>query len=211
TGLYMRAVVEGYGIPRVPPDESLRAELLALAETEGAEVLHARLTTVDPEAAATIDPRNVRRVIRALEVYEKSGVPISVLQQRNPPPYHILQLGLTRERQHLYGRADQRIAAMLDAGLVAEVQGLLDAGVPPACEAMSGLGYRETVAFLRGELLSEAALAEEIGRNTRRFIRTQYNWFRLTDPAIHWFDLGEISYEEIEAVVDLWLHGASQE
>ncbi len=205
TGLYVRAVVEGYGIPRVPPDEALRASLFAVAEAEGHAALHARLAEVDPEAAATIDARNVRRVVRALEVYRKSGTPISVLQRKQAPPYRILQIGLTRERERLYERADRRIAAMLDAGLIAEVQRLLDEGVPADCEAMSALGYRETVAFLRGELPSKDALAAEIGRNTRRFIRTQSNWFRPTDPTIHWFDLDAQPYEAIEAFVGEWL------
>lgn len=207
TGLYIRAVVEGYGIPRVPPDEKLRERLFALAETEGAAALHARLLGVDPEAAASIDPRNVRRVVRALEVYEKSGVPISVLQRKTPPPYRFLQIGLSRPRASLYARVDQRIAAMLVAGLADEVCRLLDAGVPPECEAMSGLGYHETVAFLRGELATEAELAAEIGRNTRRLIRAQANWFRPDDPNIHWFDLDEAEYLEMTLLVGQWLTG----
>lgn len=207
TGLYVRAVVEGYGIPRVPPDEALRDELFALAEREGHEALHARLAAVDPEAAESIDARNVRRVVRALEVFEKSGTPISVLQRKQPPPYRILQIGLTRERERLYERVDRRIEAMLDAGLVAEVEGLLASGVPADCEAMSGLGYRETVAYLAGEVPDEEALAREIGRNTRRFIRAQGNWFRPGDPDIHWFDLDEQPYEAIERVVGGWLAG----
>ncbi|MGH2543612.1 MAG: tRNA (adenosine(37)-N6)-dimethylallyltransferase MiaA [Ardenticatenaceae bacterium] len=205
TGLYVRAVVEGYGIPRVSPDEALRAELFAFAQEHGHEALHERLARVDPEAAAAIDARNVRRVVRALEVYEKSGAPISLLQRRNPPPYRILQIGLTRERERLYERADRRIAAMLEAGLVAEVRRLLEDGVPPTYESMSGLGYRETVAFLGGEIPTLEALAEEIGRNTHRLIRSQYNWFRPSDPKIHWFDLDQVSYETIEGFVTAWL------
>src|SRR5690606_21236625 len=148
TGLYVRAVVEGYGIPRVPPDPALRARLRDEAEREGPKHLHDRLAKVDPEAAASIDPRNIRRVIRALEVYEHTGQPISVLQRKRPPPYRFLQIGLTRERRVLYDRIDARIQAMLAAGLVDEVRSLLEAGVNPESEAMSGLGYRETVAYL---------------------------------------------------------------
>jgi tRNA dimethylallyltransferase len=205
TGLYVKAVVEGYGIPEVPPEEAVRKRLFAIAEQQGAEALYQRLTEVDPTAAEGIDGRNVRRVVRALEVYEVTGTPISVLQGKTPPPYRILQLGLTRPREILYQRADARIVMMLEQGLVAEVQQLLDAGVPAECEAMSGLGYRETVAYLRGDLADEQALAQEIGRTTRRLIRTQSNWFRATDPAITWFDLETISFEAIEAFVVEWV------
>jgi len=205
TGLYVRAVVEGYGIPRVPPDEVLREKLFAFAEKFGCEALHERLIEVDPEAATTIDARNVRRVIRALEVYEKSGTPISVLQRKTPPPYQILQIGLIRARERLYERVDRRIEAMLKAGLIEEVKTLLDADVQHDCPAMSALGYRETVAFLNGQIATEEELAQEIGRNTRRFIRTQSNWFRKNDPRIHWFDLDNQPYEEVEAFVEDWL------
>ena len=210
TGLYVRAVVEGYGIPRVPPDETLRGKLFAFAEKFGCEALHERLVEVDPEAATAIDTRNVRRVVRALEVYEKSGTPISVLQRKTPPPYHILQIGLIRVRERLYERVDRRIEAMLAAGLIDEVRQLLSAGVPPDCAAMSALGYRETVAFLGGQIATEEELAQEIGRNTRRFIRTQSNWFRRNDPRIHWFDLDEQPYEEIEQFVEGWLGQGSR-
>lgn len=206
TGLYVRAVVEGYGIPRVPPDENLRAHLWAEAEAEGPETLHARLAQVDPEAAGSIDPRNVRRVIRALEVYQRTGTPISVLQRKRPPPYRFFQIGLTRDRAKLYERIDARIQAMLEAGLVEEVRGLLEAGVDPESEAMSGLGYRETIAYLRGEIPTLDELAHEIGRNTRAFVRRQYNWFRLTDPAIHWFNLDGVAYEAIREAVAAWLY-----
>ncbi|MGB0388746.1 MAG: tRNA (adenosine(37)-N6)-dimethylallyltransferase MiaA [Ardenticatenaceae bacterium] len=205
TGLYVRAVVEGYGIPRVPPDEVLRAKLVAFAEKFGHEALHERLVEVDPEAATAIDGRNVRRVVRALEVYEKSGTPISVLQRKTPPPYQILQIGLIRAREGLYERVDRRIAAMLEAGLIDEVKRLLEAGVSTECPSMSALGYRETVAFLGGQLATVEELAHEIGRNTRRFIRTQSNWFRRTDRRIQWFDLEEQPYEEIEHFVGEWL------
>ncbi len=205
TGLYVKAIVEGYGIPEVPPNEAVRARLFAISEADGVEALHQQLVAVDPDAAATIDARNVRRVVRALEVYEVTGTPISVLQQKQPPPYRVLQLGFIRPREMLYQRVDARIERMLTQGLVDEVQGLLDKGIPADSEAMSGLGYRETVAYLRGDLPDLATLAQEIGRTTRRFIRTQSNWFRLTNPAIQWFDLEETGYQDVEAFVEGWL------
>jgi len=113
TGQYVRAVVEGWRVPRVPPDARLRAEMEAQVERDGAEALHARLARLDPVAAERIDPRNVRRVIRALEVCLITGQPISEQQGKQPPPYRILQIGLTMERAALYARADRRVEAMV--------------------------------------------------------------------------------------------------
>jgi tRNA dimethylallyltransferase len=126
TGQYVKAVVEGWGIPRVPPNEELREELYRQAEIEGEETLHARLREVDPMAAQRIDYRNVRRVVRALEVYLETGRPISELQRKKPPPYRILQIGLTLERQELYRRIDERVDRMVEGGLVEEVRGLVE-------------------------------------------------------------------------------------
>ena len=204
TGLYIKAVVEGWSIPRVPPNERLRAELYRLAELEGPEALHARLREVDPAAAARIDPRNVRRVVRALEVYAETGRPISELQRRSPPPYRTLQIGLTMEREELYRRIDARVERMLERGLVEEVRGLIERGYGLDLPAMSGLGYREMGLYLRGEIGLEEAI-RLIKRNTRRFVRHQYNWFRLDDPDIHWFDALSEPYDEIKELVASFL------
>ncbi len=200
TGQYVRAVVEGWGIPRVPPDEALRAALYAEAEATGHQALHARLRALDPVAAGRIDPRNVRRVVRALEVCLIAGRPISQLQRKRPPAYRMLQVGLTCPRAALYQRADERIDGMIAAGLVAEVRRLVEAGYDWHLPAMSGLGYREIGAFLRDETLLEEAV-RNIKRETRRFIRQQYNWFRLSDPHIHWFDVEAIAPSKLEAAV----------
>jgi len=189
TGQYVRAVTEGWNIPPVPPHWELRAELLELARQKGAAALHARLQALDPVAAAHIDPRNVRRVIRALEVGLVTGCPISEWQRKQPLDYHLLQLGLTMERSQLYQRADQRIERMIAHGLVSEVQALLAQGYDQELPAMSGLGYRQIVRYLQGHFSLEEAVTA-IKRDTRRFIRHQYNWFRLSDPRIRWFDMG---------------------
>jgi tRNA dimethylallyltransferase len=204
TGQYVRAVVEGWRIPRVPPNPELRAELEAEAEREGHGALHGRLARLDPIAAGRIDPRNVRRVIRALEVCTLTGRPISEQQGKRPPPYRIKQIGLTMEREALYARADARIAAMMAAGLEEEVSRLVKAGYGWNLPAMSGLGYVQFKPYFEGEATSKDVV-EEIKRDTRRFIRHQYNWFRLSDPAICWFDTGVIGAKEIEATVKLWL------
>lgn len=196
TGLYVRAVLDGLGIPEAPPDAALRAELEAYAAEQGALALHARLAALDPAAAGRIDARNVRRVVRALEVCLVTGRPISELQAAAPPPYRILRIGLTRPRAALYARIDQRVDAMLQRGLLAETQRLLEAGYAPQLPALTGLGYRQMIQYLQGEMSYDDAVAA-IKQQTRRFVRQQYTWFRLDDPRIAWFDLEEVGYGEI--------------
>lgn len=203
TGLYVRAVLEGLTIPHVPPNPDLRAELEALAEAQGPQALHARLAALDPDAARRIDPRNVRRVVRALEVTLLAGAPISHLQGAHPPPYAVLRVGLTRPRPALYARIDRRVDAMIEAGLVEEVRRLLEAGYSPSLPALTGLGYRQISQYLRGELsLAEAVAA--IKQQTRRFVRQQYTWFRLDDPRIRWFDLEVVTAADVVEAIRAW-------
>lgn len=187
TGLYVRAVTEGWTVPEVPPDPALRTELVERVEREGHEALHAELVRLDPVAAERIDARNVRRVIRALEVCHHTGRPISQQQEKHPPAYRLLWLGLTMERPLLYARIDARVERMMAQGLLAEVRSLRERGVSDDLPAMSGLGYRQMVQHLRGEVSRDEAVAL-IKRHTRRFVRQQYNWFRLDDPRIQWLD-----------------------
>lgn len=200
TGLYVRAVAEGWSIPRVAPSDELRARLQARAEAEGPEKLHAELEMVDPEAARRIDARNVRRVVRALEVFYETGQTFSSLQNRQPPPYRQLWIGLTMSRQALYARADARIQRMLDAGWAQEVQSLLNRGYREDLPSFSALGYHEVAACVRGELDREATITL-IRRHTRRFIRHQYAWFSLRDERIHWFNVTEPCHDSILALV----------
>jgi tRNA dimethylallyltransferase len=190
SGQWVKAVTEGWGIPRVPPDYELRARLEAQANAEGVDALHGQLAAIDPEAAQKIDARNLRRVIRALEVYQKTGVPISTHQKKSPPPYRVLQIGLTMPRTMLYERVDQRIDLMMERGLLAEVEGLAAAGFDWAMPAMMGLGYKQIGLYLQGEISLDEAVAL-IKKETRRFVRQQYNWFRLRDERIFWLDVGE--------------------
>lgn len=201
TGLYVRAVVEGLQIPRVAPNPERRAEL----EREPVAQLYARLQSLDPEAAAKILPNNARRIIRALEVIEATGEPMSKLQTRQPRPYRTIQIGLTMPREELYRRADARIDQMLAAGLVEEVRGLVARGYSFALPSMTGLGYREIGMYLRGEMTLDDAV-QLLKFNTHKFIRHQYNWFRPTDARIKWFDMTERAVvEKIEKVVEEFL------
>ena len=204
TGLYVRALLEGWTVPEVPPRPAVRRALEERAEREGHEALHRRLAEVDPAAAARIDSRNVRRVIRALEVYQATGEPISALQRKEPPGYRVFTIGLTMPRADLYRRIDERVDRMVEAGLVGEVRDLLARGYERGqgrdLPAMSGLGYRQIGQYLRGEVSLEEAIAL-IKRHTRRFVRQQYNWFRLSDPTIHWVDVTQPYRDQVEAWV----------
>lgn len=204
TGQYVQAVVEGWGIPRVAPHPALRADLDGFAATYGAAALHTWLATEDPAAAARIDYRNVRRVVRALEVLLISGQPISEAQERTPPPYTFRQIGLTRPRESLYARIDARVDQMVEAGLLEEVRDLLARGYGWELPSMSSLGYRQFSDYLTGEgELIDAVQA--IKRETRRFVRQQATWFREDDPAITWFNLDETDEATVVAEVAQWL------
>lgn len=203
TGQWVRAVVEGWSIPRVPPDPALRATLEAQAQAKGHAWLHQRLEDVDPQAAQKIDARNVRRVIRALEVYKKTGIPITEHQRKKAPPYLVLQIGLTMERELLYQRIDRRVDKMIELGLLQEVNNLVEAGYGWDNPAMLGLGYRQIGQYVRGQASLEEAVAL-IKKETRRFVRQQYNWFRLDDERIHWFDMGDglpAAYPKIKQLI----------
>ncbi|MGQ9677286.1 MAG: tRNA (adenosine(37)-N6)-dimethylallyltransferase MiaA [Chloroflexota bacterium] len=204
TGLYVRAVVEGLRIPRVAPNARLRAELERRAVDEGPEALYQELQRVDPEAAAQIDWRNVRRIIRAIEVYRATGHRISELRESQAPPYEVLMIGLTIERSELYRRIDQRVDRMIAAGLVDEVQRLVDMGYGFDTPAMSGLGYRQIGAYLRGEVSLPEAV-EAIKNETHRFARQQYTWFRLDDPRIRWYEARPGVEIDVERFVEAWL------
>lgn len=200
TGLYVRAIVEGFNIPRVPPNMPRRAELEQIPAPE----LYARLQTLDAEIAQTILPNNTRRVIRALEVIEATGAKMSAQQTRRPPPYTITQIGLSLPRPQLYERVDARIDKMLQDSLVDEVRGLVARGYAFDLPSMTSLGYREIGAYVRSEFSGEISLEEAVRllkSNTRKFIRHQANWFRPSDARIHWFDLSVSNYADIRKFV----------
>jgi tRNA dimethylallyltransferase len=198
TGLYVRAVVDTFSIPAVAPDPAFRVQL-EHEEEQAPGDLHARLQRVDPVAAGRIHPRNVRRLIRALEVFEHTGQPISVLQQRSDAVQKAVQVGLTMDRGALYRRIDARVDAQLRAGLVGEVQRLLARGYDPGLPAMQGLGYKEIVPYLQGQ----TDLTEAIGqlrRNTRRFAKRQYTWFR-RDRRVQWLDVDDLAPDGVAAAI----------
>ena len=201
TGQYVRAVVEGWGIPEVPPQEELRHALVAL----DGEELFRWLQQLDPASAESIDPRNTRRLIRALEVTLVTGRPISALQSKQVPEYTIKLIGLTCEREELYRRIDLRVDRMMAEGLLDEVERLRQRGYGRELPSMSGLGYRQLWAYLAGESTLDKAV-ERIKFETHRYVRQQYTWFRPGDPHITWFDVQVSGWEqEVQKEVAGWL------
>jgi tRNA dimethylallyltransferase len=193
TPLYVNAVVEGWRIPRVPPDSRLRAELLAQAESKGVASLSERLSAVDPVAAARCGT-NVRRLVRALEIFQASGVPMSEQEGKGPPPFAALEIGLTMPREALYRAVDARVSEQIARGLVAEVRDLLARGVLVDAPAMSSIGYRQLLPYLRGEIDLDSAIAR-IQHDTHRYVRHQQTWLR-RNPRLIWFDVSEPGWHD---------------
>ena len=186
TGQYIRAVLEGWQVPEVPPHPEIRARWMALADEQGAPALWSELLSRDPAAQQTIDPRNVRRVLRALEVMEVTGRRWSELQQRRPlDPSQVQLIYVSLPREELYARADKHLIYMIEQGWVDEVRALLDelaargidADAAMRLPSMSSLGYREIAGVVRGQMTPDEAITQ-IKHATRRFIRAQDTWFR---------------------------------
>ena len=187
-GLYFRAIVDGL-FEGPGADPSLRKRLEGEAAQLGVDVLHKRLQTCDPESADRIHPNNLVRVIRALEVYELTGTPMSELQQQWHPEkqrYPFIAFGLTMPRALLYRRIEQRVDVMLANGLIAEVESLLAAGYARDSVALQSFGYRELIAYLDGDFTYLEAISQ-LKQNTRRFAKRQLTWFR-KDTRIEWLD-----------------------
>lgn len=196
SGLYIRAVIDGLDIPEAGPDPELRERFADLAVSESNEALHARLAAVDPETAARLHPNDVKRVIRALEVYEITGEPMSRMHERpkKGPNYPDAELfGLEMDRNRLYARIEARVDEQIRQGLVQEVAGLVEKGHDENLPSMQGLGYKEIIRYLRGEYDLETAVSL-LKRDTRRFAKRQYTWFR-ADKRIGW-----VSVDNTDAV-----------
>ncbi|TJY44592.1 tRNA (adenosine(37)-N6)-dimethylallyltransferase MiaA [Cohnella pontilimi] len=194
TGLYVESVCYGYNFQGDTGDEAFRERMAAYAEEHGAELLHARLAVVDPATADRLHPNDIRRVIRALEVWETTGKTLSETQAQSrgddkASPYRLCLLGLTMDRAELYRRINRRVDAMLADGLVEEVRQLLESGVPRSAVSMQGLGYKEVAACLRGETDYDTAV-EWLKRDTRHFAKRQLSWFRHMKDLV-WIDMDD--------------------
>ena len=209
TGQYVRALTEGWQIPPQKPDERMREAIEKWAEEIGAQALHEKLALIDPQAAEKMDYRNRRRTVRALEVIFKTGELFSRQRSKAPLPYRVKLIGLTRERPELYTRIDARIEKMLADGFEEEVRRLMEKGYEADTPAMSAIGYREMSATVRGEMSRKEAVML-IKRRTRLFVRRQANWFKPDDPNIRWFNMKNLSKEDVIAYIlseEGWLDG----
>lgn len=205
TGQYVWAVLENWAVPRVPPDLELRRRLEEKAVRGGAEELYDELKRLSPIAAARIDARNVRRVVRALEVSYFGGP----APAKRPPPFECLVIGLSAPRPELYRRIEARLKRMIAEGFIAEVEGLWGGGHVTGLPALSSIGYRQLAEHLAGKLSLKEAV-ESINIDSHRLVRQQYNWFKPADPRIHWFDITCEPYAEIVSLVTEFLSGVRQ-
>ena len=196
TPQYLRAMLEGWTVPEVAPDGELRARL----DEEPTEALYDRLSTLDPGAADRIGPANKRRLIRALEIFEKTGRTMTEQSGKSPPPYRFHVIGLTQPRRMLYARIDARVQRMYAAGWLDEVRALHDHGITAGHPSMSAHGYREALEVVSGQ----TSVADAIARTCfiiHRYVRHQQTWFRRFD-GVHWFDSSVVGWQDdaIESV-----------
>ena len=195
---YVNAVVEGWRIPEVPPNQDFRATCERELDEMGVEYLSARLREVDLESAERCGP-NPRRIIRALEVFHETGLPMSELQRKGPRPYQTLELLLDLPRPELYAAIDRRVDRNIDKGLVEEVRGLLAAGVDPDSPAFSSIGYRQLLPYLHGEQKLDQAI-DQIKHDSHRYVRHQQTWFR-KNPNLVTLDVRETDWRETGAAL----------
>jgi tRNA dimethylallyltransferase len=190
TGLYLWSLVERWQVPEVPPDPEYRKSIEEIAAKQGHAAVHDELARIDAVAAARIHPRNVRRVIRALELFRATGtLPSELLSRKGSVPPGSVIIGLGLDRARLFARADARVDRMIGQGFADEVRALLDMGFSASLPAMTSIGYREMIGYvLQGSDL-ETTVAH-IKRETRRLIRRQHAWFHPEDKRITWLDYG---------------------
>ena len=188
TGFYIKALTQGL-FEAEPVEPEIRLRLKKAAETTGLPHLYQRLAEIDPITASSVHPNDKYRIIRALEVFETTGIPISTYQQSHQfseKPYEMLKIGLNMDRDRLYERIDQRVEAMLSAGLLEEVRFLLKKGYGKSFKSMQTIGYKHMIAFLENEMSWDEAV-RTLKRDTRRYAKRQLTWFR-KDPEIEWIN-----------------------
>ena len=202
SGQYVWALVEGWEVPEVEPDQALRAELEQRLEREGVGALAQELSAIAPEVASETDLLNPRRVIRAIERVRSNSayLPGSGRKKAGEPPFNAMIIGLSVERSVLHQRVLDRLGTMLENGWQAEVESLISTGYSAEDRAMSGIGYRQMISHLAGEIdLDEAVRLTAVATN--RLIRHQNNWFKQDHPGIHWFDMTGNADTQMKTIV----------
>ena len=195
TGFYVKSLLEGLDIPKVEADENFRTRMRNLAENRGNEFLFEILREKDDKIAQKLHPNDIFRVIRALEVIEKTGKKMSELQTKNKPDYNIIYIFLdAKDREYLYDRINRRVDTMLETGLVEEVKFLI-AKYGKTVSLLKTLGYKEISEYLDGEMSLEEA-AELLKKNTRNFAKRQLTWFRAVKDT-HKFYIDELPKDEL--------------
>jgi tRNA dimethylallyltransferase len=188
SGLYLRVLRDGL-FPGPPASPKIRAELNEFADRRGIPALHTKLAAIDPEAASRISPNDRQRIVRALEVFRVTGIPISAHHANHrfaSPAYASLTIGVTLPRELLYAAIDRRFTTMVEVGFIDEVRRLIARGYDPAASPLASIGYREIAQYLSGAIDSRTAIADA-QRATRQLAKRQLTWFR-ADPAITWLD-----------------------
>jgi len=212
TGLYLKALMHGLTLGGAGSDEKLREKLNALAlEPGGKEQLHDRLAKVDPVSAQKLHPNDIRRVIRAIEVYALTGMPISQQRQEEPyGPFEVLPLAIELPRPILYERLEKRVHIMMVQGLLYEVAALLESGVTPQMQSMQGIGYKELIPVVQdGADLKDAVW--QIILNTRHYAKRQGTWLR-TEPKTIWLsETGESRFERAMNLIETFLTEGTKE
>lgn len=194
TGLYVNSLLYNINYSETICDDELRENLKAEALEKGNGFLYQKLAAIDPEAASKIHENDVKRVIRAIEVYTHTNMPISEharQSRREPPPYRYLVFGLNWDRSRLYERINKRVDSMIGRGLVSEVQKLVELGFDKGTTAMQGIGYKEVLGYLKGEFSLEETI-DILKSNTRHYAKRQLTWFRRID-GIKWLDVDDDS------------------
>ena len=198
TGLYLQAVSQSMAFGQVGSDDAIREKYHALAEAEGNRAVHRILEQIDPQSAARLHENDLRRVIRAIEVYELTGTPLSQTRQEENSEFSVLPLAIRMERETLYQRIEKRVDTMLDMGLVEEVQRLLAEGVSPEAQSMQGIGYKELVPVLGG-LVPLGKARDQIILNTKHYAKRQETWFK-GESATKWLEGGQLLPSAIQAI-----------
>lgn len=196
TGLYVNSLIYDMDFSSTRSDNSIRERLTSEYERYGIEYLHSKLKEVDRETAERIHPNNVRRVIRALEVYYTTGESIKNFSKdlEESKDYEYILIGLNRDREALYERVNKRVDIMFNDGLLDEVKNLVEMGLKVEDISMKGIGYKEVIGYLNGEYDLERAI-ELIKRNTRRYAKRQLTWFKRY-KKMKWFDINKDTDKE---------------